>query len=41
MVIDPSGVIKEMTMFNTKTLLAAASLAVLSAAGVGSAIAAP
>jgi hypothetical protein len=40
-VIDPSGVIKEMTMFNTKTLLAAASLAVLSAAGMGSAIAQP
>lgn len=32
---------KETTMFNTKTLLAAASLAVLTAAGLGSASAAP
>lgn len=34
-------VIKETHMFNTKTVLAAASLAVLTAAGLGSASAAP
>ena len=34
-------VIKETHMFNTKTLIAAASLAVLTAAGLGSASAAP
>ena len=33
--------IKEMQMYNTKTLLAAASLAILTAAGLGTASAAP
>jgi hypothetical protein len=41
MAIDPSDVIKETNMFSTKTILAAASLAVLSAAGIGTAAAAP
>ena len=33
----PSGLFKEMTMSSMKTILAAASLAVLSAVGIGSA----
>ena len=38
---SPSGLFKEMTMSSMKTILAAASLAVLSAAGIGLASAQP
>ena len=39
--IDPPNVMKETTMFSTKNILAAASLAILTAAGIGGASAQP